>query len=357
MINTCPVFKRGLTGIIPLFIMVIITSCGIPREKIIGKGLQPQVTMDMSGTIRIIFGNEDRIYCATSTDNGYSFPDIQQVGEISEMHLGLSRGPQVATSKDYTMVSAIDKKGTIHAYQLNHNTREWSKVSVINDVEYSAPEGLMSIASDQNNYFYAVWLDIRQDKHNKICFAATMNQGRSWIKNRVVYRSPDGTVCECCKPNITVSRSKIFIMFRNWLNGSRDLYLIEGDKIDEEFGKPEKLGFGTWKLDACPMDGGGLIFDGDKVLTVWQRNGVVYLAIPGESERQISSGRNCSISNSRDPLITWQQGKKLKLQQFLKGRTVEVGTGDFLRALKTKNGNILCSWENEEEIIIKQIKL
>lgn len=42
------------------------------------------------------------------------------------------------------------------------------------------------------------------------------------------------------------------------------------------FGKAQKLGEGSWKLNGCPMDGGGLAIDenGD-VQTVWRRKNTI----------------------------------------------------------------------------------
>jgi hypothetical protein len=306
--------------------------------------------------LRIIYGNEDKIYCATSTDNGLTISDIQMVGEVKDMHLGMSRGPQVASSKNYTLVSAIDKKGSIHIFQLNHQSKKWKKETFANDLAGSAPEGLMSIAADQADNFYAVWLDLREDKNNKICFAKTTDQGISWSKNEMVYKSPDKTVCECCKPNIAVSQSTVLIMFRNWLNGSRDLYLLRSDNQGATFNNAIKLGNGTWKLNGCPMDGGGLAVNKKNgISTVWQRDGQIFYSKPNEVETDIGTGRNCSITDPKNPILTWQEGKKLKLKEFNKAAVIDIGEGGFVKALRAKENKIFCAWEKEGKIIFKTL--
>lgn len=348
--------KTLLTMIILLLFVALNISFATPVNFIIANGQQPQITIDNLGTIRIIYGNEDKIYCATSVDNGLTFPDIQKVGEIKDMHLGMSRGPQVATSKNYTLVAAIDKKGSIHIFQLQHKSGKWTKVALANDIAGSAPEGLMSIAADHDDNFYAVWLDIRNDKHNKICFAKTTNKGLSWTKNKIAYTSPDKTVCECCKPGIVVSDSKVIIMFRNWLKGSRDLYLLQSDNKGTNFNKPIKLGNGTWKLSGCPMDGGGITLnDKSGINTVWQRQGSIYHTKPGEPENEIGKGRGCSITDPKSPIITWQDGTKLKLKELNKAEVNEVGEGGFVKAIRTKDNNIFCAWEQDGNIAFKKL--
>jgi hypothetical protein len=304
----------------------------------------------------MVYGNGDKIFCATSVDNGLTFPDIQLVGEIQDMHLGMTRGPQAASSKKYTLVSAIDQRGNIYTFKLEHKSGRWVKASLVNDISGSAPEGLMNITADEDDNFYAVWLDIRNDERNKICFASTTDQGNTWSKNQIVYTSPDKVVCACCKPSITANKSEIFIMFRNWLNGSRDLYLTQSDNKGAKFNEAVKLGIGTWKLDACPMDGGGLAA-GEKysVSTVWQREGIIYFAKPNEAEKQIGTGRICSIADPANPIITWQDGNKLKLKELNKSKEIEIGEGSFLKSIRTKDGKIFCAWEYEKNIFFKRI--
>ena len=339
-----------------ILVLSAVLNVSFATDTIIADGNQPQLTIDNSGIIRIVYGNGNKIYCATSMDNGLTFPDVQLAGEIKDMHLGMSRGPQVASSVNYTLVSAIDKKGLIHIFQLNHQSKKWTTKGLANDVAGSAPEGLMSIAADQNDNFYAVWLDTRYDKNNKICFAKTTDKGFSWTKNKIVYKSPNKTVCECCKPGITVNQSAIFIMFRNWLNGSRDLYLLQSYNKGATFTNAAKLGYGTWKLNGCPMDGGGLVA-GKKnaVAAVWQREGHIYFTKTSGAENQIGTGRSCSITDPENPIITWQDGNKLKVKELNKDGVTEVGEGGFLKAIRTKENKICYAWEKDGKINFKTL--
>ncbi|MBC7626002.1 MAG: hypothetical protein H7254_01800 [Ferruginibacter sp.] len=332
------------------FLISCINTTFAQQNKLLS-GQQPQLSIDNSGIIRMVYGEDDKIYCASSKDNGQSFPDIQLVATVKDMHLGMSRGPQLASSKNYSMIAAIDKKGSVHIFKLSHATGKWMQTGLANDITNSAPEGLMNIAADNNDNFFAVWLDTRADKKNKICFAKTTSQGHTWTANKMAYISPDKTVCECCKPSIAVNGSKVFIQFRNWLNGSRDLYLLSSDNGGNTFNQPVKLGNGTWKLKGCPMDGGGLVVsEKNEVTTVWRREDKIYYSKPGEPEIEIATGRNCSISNPRQPVITWQQGDNLKIKDVNKGDILEAGKGAFLKSISTKDNKIFCAWETDGHI-------
>jgi hypothetical protein len=324
-------------------------------SSVIGPGQQPQLTVDPKGIIRLVYGQEDKIFYSVSSDDGTSFSKPMPIGDVHEMHLGMARGPQLASSNDYSIVTAIDKKGNIHSFQLNHKTKKWSKIKNVNNVEGSAPEGLMDIAADETNNFYAVWLDLREDKNNKIAFSTWTKSG-SWSNNRIVYKSPDNTVCECCKPSVAVNGKNVSLMFRNWMKGSRDLYLISSSDEGVKFGDPTKLGSGTWKLKGCPMDGGGMVIDKSNVVhTVWQREGVVYYDQPGQSENRIAEGRSCNLFGGETPFVTWEEGDKL-YGQTLNGKKINIGEGAALSVVQINGNKLLAVWEKDGEIVFKKLQ-
>ena len=61
----------------------------------------------------------------------------------------------------------------------------------------------------------------------------------------MIHTSPDTSVCQCCKPSVVIKNNHIYVMFRNWLNGNRDLYLIQSDNSGTSFGTVQKLGIGS----------------------------------------------------------------------------------------------------------------
>jgi hypothetical protein len=318
----------------------------------IAYGDQPQLSAAKDGVIRLIYGEADKIYYSTSIDNGKTFHRPVLVGEIDGMHLGMTRGPQLATSKDYSLVTAMDKKGNIHTFRLTHRTKKWEKINNVNDSEGSAPEGLMSIAADEENHFYAVWLDLREDRQNNICFS-TSKDDATWSKNSFIYKSPDGHVCECCKPSIVVKGKQVSVMFRNWIMGSRDLYLINSFDSGGSFSSAQKLGIGTWPLKACPMDGGGLSMVTESYIqTAWQRDGQVFYSIAGKPEQNIGSGRGVSMNGN---LIYWQNGDDLVIKS-INGQPTPVGQGTALTAVELKDSSILVVWQQDNQIVYKTIK-
>lgn len=315
-------------------------------------GQQPVADVDAAGVIRVVYGKDNSIFCSTSLDNGATFSGPVRVGTLSGMHLGMTRGPQIASSRNFSVITAMDKEGDIHAYQLGHKEDRWEKVALVNDQKGSAPEGLMSLAADREDHFYAVWLDTRTDRKNKIYFARSVNGGTGWEDNELVYKSPDQTVCECCRPSIAVEdQGEVVIMFRNWLDGARDMFFSASDDHGKTFSAARKMGEGTWKLKACPMDGGGVVVDGNKVASVWQREGHIYYAEPLQAEQEVGQGSKCAIASGENKtVVAWQNKNNIYIRSLPEGQKKVAGQGSFPRLASLKDGKVLCVWEHEGQV-------
>ena len=343
---------KNMKQAIFIFIFCGLIGQSALSQTTLASGEQPQVTVDGQGIIRVIFGSENQIFFAVSRDKGLTFSQPVLVGEVEGMHLGMTRGPQLATSKDFSVITAMDKAGNIHCFRLSHKTDRWEKIGNVNDVTGSAPEGLMAVAADDKNNFYAVWLDLRQNRRNNICFS-TLKNNSSWSKNTFIYTSPESHVCECCKPSVAVRGGKVSVMFRNWLQGSRDLYLMTSVDGGKTFSEASKLGNGTWNLKGCPMDGGGLAIDrNDNVATAWQRERIIFYAEPGGAERKIGEGRSVGMSGD---LVTWDNGSNLVAQR-INGKQYMIGAGTALTVRELRDKTIFAIWEKNGQIVFNKIR-
>jgi hypothetical protein len=146
-------------------------------------------------------------------------------------------------------------------------------------------------------------------------------------------------------------------MFRNWLNGSRDLYLLKSSNNGASFAAAQKLGMDTWKLNGCPMDGGGIIIDqSNTIRTTWQRKGMVYYAEPGKPEIYIGNGSNCNISGTgNSTLLTFQNNDTVKLVTLKDKSATAIGKGSFLKSIILQGNTILCVWEQDNKIKFRKI--
>lgn len=196
----------------------------------------------------------------------------------------------------------------------------------------------------------------RLKPQGKIYVSSSTDEGKTWSKSQLVYQSPDGSVCECCKPSIVNDmEGNIVIMFRNNIYGSRDLYYTKSTNEGASFLMPQKLGSGTWKVDGCPMDGGGLtIFGSNGLMSTWQREGMIYTANSDLSEQLIGEGREPSISGNRDNYsIVYTNGDEVMAIHEPMTMSEMIGNGTSAKVLSTEDG-IIYIWVSNKGIEYKK---
>ncbi len=315
------------------------------------------VVADDRGTFHAVFGRHDTIFYATAKSEHSSLSEPVVVGVLPELVAGAKRGPQITTTDKSIVITAVNRTGNLFAFSLKRNTKNWSTAFKINDVADVAKEGFHAIAGTSGNTVYATWLDLRTDKRNKLVGATSHDGGLTWSENKLIYQSPSGTICECCKVSIAARQKQVYIQFRNWLDGSRDLYITQSTDAGKTFSPPQKLGQGTWKLNACPMDGGTVALDNfGQPVTVWRRENTLYLCKPQEQEVAVGTGRNVIMATGLShQVIGWDEQNTIwvKVNNQL---PVKIGTGQLPSIAVAKNV-AFCVWETNGQINARKISL
>ena len=344
---------KNLTSIILLIIIAAFTFKGKNTDIhiIATKGKFPILTTDKFGKTHLVYGDGENIYYAELLSNSLEQSKSVLVDKLTGLALGAKRSPQIACSDDYIVITATTKEGNVFSYNMNRKSGEWSKKIQVNDVADVAKEGFTAVSGTETSTFYAVWLDLREDHKNKIYGTKSTDGGKSWSKNYLVYRSPDSTVCECCKPSIVADKNQVYVMFRNWLNGSRDMYVAHSIDGAISFPDVQKMGKGTWKLNACPMDGGGIAMNKKgKLITVWRRENAIYTNEIGKEEQEIAKGVNCSIAiTSNGSFFVYENDGKVFLKKP-NGNILEIGNGKYPK-IASMGADIFCCWQNDGAIL------
>jgi len=153
-----------------------------------------------------------------------------------------------------------------------------------------------------------VWLDLRNSQ-TEVMASVSSDGGKTWNTNTLVYRSPDGSVCECCHPSVAIDAlGRIFVQWRNSLAGARDMFVAFSADGGDTFSEAAKQGSGSWLLAACPMDGGAICTPAPgKTAAVWRRENAVYLWFEGErDERRLGIGEQPWIAAAANGLyVVW----------------------------------------------------
>jgi len=329
---------------------------------------EPQMAVNGS-TVALTFGAGHAIYFSSSRDGGETFSAPQKVAEAGIVPLTRHRGPRIAFAGNAIVITAVvgskaeegphahglPSDGDLMVWRSLDGGKTWMAGKAINDVAASATEGLHALASNGKGLLYAAWLDKRGAKGTKLYSARSTDGGVTWSKNTAVYLSPDGTICECCHPSLAIGASgELLVMWRNAVDGSRDMYL-SSSRDGVTFASPRKLGEGTWKINACPMDGGGLAVSSSEILTAWRRETNVFLAAPGQAERQIGSGKDIALALSGDrTYVAWVDGTKVDV--WSNGKVEQLAeSGAFPSLTSLPGGGVLAAWEEDGAVRVRRL--
>ena len=346
-----------------IFQLALLLAIRIPAENPEISNRQPQLAAK-PGLLALTYGAGNSIYFVRSLDGGKTMSKPVLVSNTGKISLGMHRGPRIALTHDAIVISAVwgakggGADGDLLAWRSKDGGRTWSSPSRVNDVQASAREGLHSMVSDGAGLIFATWLDLR-GKGTRLYGAVSRDEGATWSENRLVYESPSGSICQCCHPTAMLAGGKIYVMFRNELGGARDLYLVRSDDLGESFRQAEKLGSGTWMLNACPMDGGSLAMLEDGIpASIWRRDGNVFLSGAMGKEQLLGAGKNPVLAVSSSGIYAaWSAGKSLMLLE--PGKTVPAvmdDDGAFPYLLKMPGGEVVAAWEQQGAIVVRILR-
>ena len=328
---------------------------------------EPQM-VTRGSVVMMTFGAGKQMYFSASSNGGETFSDPVKVAEGSVLPLTRHRGPRIALAAGAIVITAVTGKtlsegphahglptdGDLIAWRSTDGGKSWSKGAVVNDVPGAPTEGLHALTSDAKGNLFAAWLDKRSAKGTKL-YGAHSTDGVHWSKNVLIYDSPEGTICECCHPSAAIAADgQILVMWRNWLGGARDMYLAKS-RDGVMFTKPAKLGEGSWQLNACPMDGGGLVASGKQVVTAWRRGEQVFLDQPGQAEKLMGAGKDVAIAasggqiyaiwTSAGAVVAWTADKSTELAK----------SGAFPTLTSLADGGVLAAWEENGSIVTRRL--
>ena len=309
-------------------------------------GRQPQIATDPHSQFLVLaYGNRNEVWVKTSDDGARSFHYPVKVATVDELMLGRHRGPRVALAGHAIIVTAISKtSGDLFAWRSKDRGKTWSPPVTINSVPKAAREGLHGLAANEQGEAFVTWLDLRDNK-TKIYGATSADRGAHWSKDFLIYSSPDGHTCECCHPSALVAGDgTLYAMFRNWLGGSRDMWVARSSDGGKTF-TPEKLGEGTWPLNGCPMDGGDLQLNDGNLRTIWRRGDHVFLDTAGEPERDLGPGKDPTLGPYG--LAAWTSDGQVFVKKSENSQPVSIGKGGYPAAAKQA-----VAWEDDGNVYV-----
>ena len=336
-----------------MLFLAALVALHLPPVSTTAPNRQPQMAA-VGKTVAMVFGSGDGVWLARSQNGGRSFDKPSKVGALPKLMLGRHRGPRVVISGNALVVSAISSEGgDLVAWRSTDAGRTWSMPAALNDKAKAAREGLHAMVADPQGHLAAVWLDDRTGKGKRLYGVFSDDGGITWSRNTKLYESPEGTICECCDPSlVALGRGEFVVMWRNKLAGSRDLYTLRL-KDGKPVGAAAKQGDGTWKLDACPMDGGGLALHDGQIASAWRRDHDIYLAVQGKPEVKVGSGMDVAFASaSKGFYLAWTTPTGIAVQAPGAASPSQVSaSGAFPSLVALPDGGMLLAWEEKDGTI------
>jgi hypothetical protein len=322
-------------------------------------GRQPQIAA-IDDRVALTFGRDDRVYVAISSDRATTFRQPIALPGDGRLSLGKRRGPRIAVTSSALVVAAVvgqkggGADGDVLIWRSADGGSRWGEPEILNDVPGSAREGMHALASNATGLVVAAWLDLRQ-KGTRIYAAVSKDHGATWAPDSLVYASPSGTVCECCHPSVAIAADgSIAVMFRNSLDGNRDMYVTVSKDAGRSFAAARKQGKGSWPLNACPMDGGDLEWTGDRTVSVWRREGEVFTVLGDGPEQSLGPGVDPVMSVSQRSIdLAWTTPEGIFLRRG-KNEPSRVAPGRF-PVLLAQPDRTLMAWENDGKVSLVAI--
>jgi hypothetical protein len=319
----------------------------IPAE--LRGGSQPQVAVAPNGRVHVVFGKGTTIYHTASAD-GRSFSAPVKIGDLDKLALGMRRGPRVSATDRMIVVTAISHSdGNVHTWTSADGGTTWNQRANLNDADKSAREGMHAMAGDGKGFVFSTWLDLRNGG-TELWGATSQDGGARWGANALIYKSPDGHICECCHPSAAIGpHGEIAVMWRNWL-GSRDMYAAMSNDGGKTFTPAQKLGIGTWKLNGCPMDGGAnAISPAGKALSAWRREKTAFVAEGPGAEQQLAdlAFQPIVVAGKNGSYYLWESGGGLMLKKGAASPSRFADKASFAAGAATPKGGAVVVWQSE----------
>jgi len=311
-------------------------------------GVQPHLAA-FGDRVYLTFGQDNVISVVASADAGQTFGSPVRIVVAGRVALGMHRGPRIAATSRAVLVAVVagarggGADGDLLLYRSTDNGVTWAKPIVINDVPAAAREGLHALTATPAGVVVLSWLDLRE-KGTRIYTAVSRDHGVTWSADSLAYASPSGSVCECCHPSVAIGHNaSMALMFRNHLDGNRDMYVTRSaDGVSYQ--TAQKAGQGSWKLNACPMDGGGLVLREAEVISAWRREDSIYLNTLGQAEKRVGTGRDPAIASwGRHLDVVWSSPSGIVLMRD-GGAPTPMGAGRF-PAIVALDRRTVLAWE------------
>ncbi len=294
------------------------------------KCLVPDVLMDSSGVLHMVYGLEHHAYYTRSKDNGTTFTSPVKVNStgLVETKMG-ERGPKLAVGKDGAVhVVWLDEwapgvKTYVRYSRSLDGGESFEPVKALSSM--SGVDGVTVAADVQGNVvsFWHVMADPKPEVKSATWLYTTRsadNGATFQHDEKGVISNLSGLACSMCMMRARAVDGNVYLAFRSAQDSIRDFFVLQGRATQNRF-TADRVNVDNWKIDFCPMCGPELTLgaDGQSLCAFMSRNKVYWavadspgaafrLHVPTPTNEENEIYPSAVANRKGQVLLVWQVG-------------------------------------------------
>ncbi len=338
--SRCP----WLCPIIGILAADVLTFGAVRHVLVPDHGVAPDVAVESSGRVDLVFGRGRNAFFSASNDGGRTFTRPVQLNAAPDTVLAFrERGPKIAAGQNGTLhVVWMDPgNGRLEYARSTDGGRSFSPPRNLRDPGAHLDEA--TVAADRAGNVLVVWLDSRlgADPANPLSlpiFAAiSRDNGATFSKNEMIrHDRPPIRACSCCALKAVAEGKGVFaVAFRGAYHNIRDEYVA---RVSASNGARawslERVADQEWHFEGCPMSGPFLELASSpaRLWVAWMNQGRVYYAPSADGGRHFGAPRPAAVPDAgveNHPIVlvnqrgeiffAWEDGTQIRWQ--ITGRT------------------------------------
>jgi len=266
---------------------------GVEYLKTPNGGIQPQVTVDETGIVHLVYfsgdpKSGDLYYCTLNRDETRLSNPVRVNSEPkTAIALGSIRGAQIAVGKNrrvhivWNGAKAAKGKDDSPSLFYTHLNNAGTAFEPQRNLMKSTKglDGGGSIAADPDGNVYAVWHasgEHESESERAVYLARSSDDGATFETERKINPDPTGA-CGCCSMKALCDSTKnLYILYRAaTLEVDRDTFLLFSKDKGKTF---QSRRIDPWNINSCPMSSYSLSQGDGEIIAAWETNGQTLLA-------------------------------------------------------------------------------
>jgi hypothetical protein len=307
--------------------------------RVPGGGIQPQVTVDETGAVHMLYYQGDPqngdLYYVRSRNGGASFSAALRVnsspgsaiavGNIRGGHLAIGRKGRVHVAWNGSRSAGKPGSEPMLYTRLNDANNAFEPERNLIQSAYGL-DGGGAVAADASGDVYVLWHAPEPGKEGEenrhVWIARSRDDGKTFERERVAYNQPTGA-CGCCGLNAFADRSgALYVLYRSATEMvHRDMYLLVSRDKGETFQGED---ISKWNVGYCVMSSESFSQSPTGVLAAWETEKQAYYGRIDPATQRLStpiaapgSGENrkfpvVAANAQGETIFVWTEGMAWK---------------------------------------------